>query len=141
MTYGHCGPLLHSDSADAWAAFMERAADLGQGHGLHYRVCLSEKDGVSVALVATEVTDLNNIPSGMVGIRIPARHYALLSHRGPQSAVPATYMTGLATIEQLGMQYDTEAFSIERYTRHPASVPHPGASAPPGHDILIPLLS
>lgn len=136
MTYGCCGPLLPSDAADAWAAFLARESEIRQPHGVRYRVCLSELDGVSVALLATEVADLNTLPPGMVGVRIPARPYALLSHRGPQAAVPATYMTGLATIEQLGMRYDTEALSLERYTRGPVASPAPG-----GHDILIPLVS
>jgi AraC family transcriptional regulator len=136
------GPLsiLEADMPDIWSTFLERESELGETNGLRYAVSLQDKDGVRIECVAAEVADLNNLPSGMVGIRIPERRYAMLTHRGPMTRVQATYLTGDAAIEQLGMVQDEEGWRIERYDRRYTPALHDGNRPDNAFDILIPLL-
>lgn len=132
--------VLEADMPDIWAAFLERESELGETNGLRYSVSLQERDGVHFECVATEVNDLNNLPPGMIGLRIPARRYAMLTHRGPMARVQATYLTGHAAIEQLGMVQDDEGWRIERYDRRYTPTLHDGNRPDNAYDILIPLL-
>jgi AraC family transcriptional regulator len=136
------GPLsmLEADMPDIWSTFLERESELGETNGLRYSVSLQNKDGVRLECVAAEVADLNNLPLGMIGIRIPERRYAMLTHRGPMTRVQATYLTGDATIEQLGMVQDEEGWRIERYDRRYTPALHDGNRPDNAFDILIPLL-
>jgi AraC family transcriptional regulator len=132
--------VLEADMPDIWNSFLERESELGETNGLRYGVSLQEKDGVHIECVAAEVADLNNLPPGMIGIRIPERRYAMLTHRGPVTRVQATYLTGFAAIEQLGMVQDEEAWRIERYDRRYTPALHDGNRPDNAYDILIPLL-
>jgi AraC family transcriptional regulator len=136
------GPLsvLEADMPDIWSSFLERESELGGTNGLRYGVSLQDKDGVRVECVAAEVADLNNLPPGMIGIRIPERRYAMLTHRGPVTRVQVTYLTGYATIEQLGMVPDEEGWRIERYDRRYTPSLDDGNRPDNAYDILIPLL-
>jgi AraC family transcriptional regulator len=136
------GPLsvLEADMPDIWSTFLERESELGDTNGLRYGVSLQDKDGVRVECVAAEVADLNNLPPGMIGIRIPERRYAMLTHRGPVTRVQVTYLTGYATIEQLGMVPDEEGWRIERYDRRYTPSLDDGNRPDNAYDILIPLL-
>jgi AraC family transcriptional regulator len=132
--------MLEADMPDIWSTFLERESELGDTNGLRYSVSLQNKDGVRLECVAAEVADLNNLPLGMIGIRIPERRYAMLTHRGPMTRVQATYLTGDATIEQLGMVQDEEGWRIERYDRRYTPALHDGNRPDNAFDILIPLL-
>jgi len=132
--------VLEADMPDIWSAFLERESELGETNGLRYSVSLQDKDGVHIECVAAEVADLNNLPPGMIGIRLPERRYAMLTHRGPVTRVQATYLTGYAAIEQLGMVQDEEAWRIERYDRRYTPTLHDGNRPDNAYDILIPLL-
>jgi len=134
--------VLETDMPDVWNDFIAREQELGQASELRYGVSLHDKDGMRVECVATEVADLNNLPPGMIGIRIPERRYAMLTHRGPmaQARVQATYLTGYAAIEQLGMVQDDEGWRLERYDRRYMPTVHDGARQDNAYDILIPLL-
>ena len=136
------GPMsvLEADLPDIWSAFLDRETELGETNGLRYGVSLQDKDGVRVECVAAEVHDLNNLPPGMIGIRIPGRRYAMLTHRGPVTRVQATYLTGYAAIEQLGMVQDEEGWRIERYDRRYTPMLDDGNRPDNAYDILIPLL-
>ena len=65
--------------------------------------------------------------------------YAMLTHRGPMARVQATYVTGFAAIEQLGMAQDPEGFRLERYDRRYTPTVHDDARPDNAYDILIPL--
>lgn len=132
--------VLEADMPDIWSAFLERESELGETKGLRYGVSLQDKDGMHIECVAAEVADLNNLPPGMIGIRIPERRYAMLTHRGPMTRVQATYLTGYAAIEQLGMVRDEEAWRIERYDRRYTPALDDGNRPDNAYDILIPLL-
>jgi AraC family transcriptional regulator len=136
------GPLseLEADMPDIWSTFLERESELGETNGLRYGVSLQDKQGVRIECIAAEVPDLNSLPPGMIGIRIPERRYAMLTHRGPVTRVQATYLTGHATIEQLGMVPDEEGWRIERYDRRYTPTLHDGNRPDNAYDILIPLL-
>jgi len=136
------GPLsvLEADMPDIWSTFLERERELGATNGLRYGISLQDKEGVHIECVAAEVSDLNNLPPGMIGIRIPERRYAMLTHRGPVTRVQATYLTGYAAIEQLGMVKDDEGWRIERYDRRYTPALHDGNRPDNAYDILIPLL-
>ena len=136
------GPLseLEADMPDIWSTFLERESELGETNGLRYGVSLQDKQGVRIECIAAEVPDLNSLPPGMIGIRIPERRYAMLTHRGPVTRVQATYLTGHATIEQLGMVPDEEGWRIERYDRRYTPTLHDGNRPNNAYDILIPLL-
>ncbi|MGG7606256.1 GyrI-like domain-containing protein [Massilia sp. BKSP1R2A-1] len=132
--------VLETDMPGVWSAFLERESELGETNGLRYGISLQEKDGVHIECIAAEVADLNNLPPGMIGIRIPERRYALLTHRGPMARVQATYLTGFAAIEQLGMAQDEEGWRLERYDRRYTPTQDDGARPDNAYDILIPLL-
>jgi len=132
--------VLETDMPEVWSDFLAREQELGESKDLHYGVSLHDKDGMRVECVAAEVADLNNLPPGMIGIRIPERRYAMLTHRGPMARVQATYLTGYAAIEQLGMAQDEEGWRIERYDRRYTPTLHDGARPDNAYDILIPLL-
>ncbi len=136
------GPLsvLEADMPDIWSSFLERENELGQTNGLRYGVSLQDRDGVRVECIAAEVDDLNKLPPGMIAIRIPERRYAMLTHRGPVTRVEATYLTGFAAIEQLGMVQDEEGWRIERYDRRYTPSLDDGNRPDNAYDILIPLL-
>ena len=136
------GPLsdLEADLPDIWSTFLERERELGETNGLRYGVRLQDKQGVRIECIAAEVSDLNTLPPGMIGIRIPERRYAMLTHRGPVTRVQATYLTGYAAIEQLGMVQDEEGWRIERYDRRYTPALHDGNRPDNAYDILIPLL-
>ncbi|RZA36796.1 MAG: AraC family transcriptional regulator [Lysobacteraceae bacterium] len=136
------GPMsvLEADLPDIWSSFLERESELGDTNGLRYGVSLQDKDGVRVECVAVEVDDLNKLPPGMIGVRIPGRRYAMLTHRGPVTRVQATYLTGYAAIEQLGMMQDEEGWRIERYDRRYTPMLDDGNRPDNAYDILIPLL-
>lgn len=131
--------VLETDMPKVWKTFLERERELGDTNGLRYGVNLQEKDGVHIECIAAEVADLNNLPPGMIGIRVPARRYAMLTHRGPMARVQATYVTGFAAIEQLGMAQDPEGFRLERYDRRYTPTVHDDARPDNAYDILIPL--
>jgi AraC family transcriptional regulator len=131
--------VLEADLPDIWSMFIERESELGQTNGLRYRVTLQDRDGVRLEGVVAEVADLNNLPPGMVGMRIPERRYAMLTHRGPMARVQATYLTGYAAIEQLGMAPDEEGWRIERYDRRYTPSVDDGNRPDNAYDILIPL--
>ncbi|SFD01928.1 GyrI-like domain-containing protein [Massilia yuzhufengensis] len=132
--------VLEADLPDIWSTFIERESELGESSGLRYGVRLQEKEGVHLACVAAEVADLNHLPPGMIGIRIPARRYAMLTHRGPMARVEASYLTGFAAMEQLGMVPDEEGWRIERYDRRYTPSLDDGNRPDNAYDILIPLL-
>jgi predicted transcriptional regulator YdeE len=132
--------VLETDIADTWRAFLERENELGETNGLRYGVSLQDQDGVRIECIAAEVADLNQLPPGMIAIRIPERRYAMLTHRGPMARVQATYLTGYAAIEQLGMVQDEEGWRLERYDRRYTPTLHDGARPDNAYDILIPLL-
>lgn len=136
------GPLsdLEADLPDIWSTFLERESELGETNGLRYGVRLQDKQGVRIECIAAEVSDLNALPPGMIGIRVPERRYAMLTHRGPVTRVQATYLTGYATIEQLGMVPDEEGWRIERYDRRYTPALDDGNRPDNAYDILIPLL-
>ena len=131
---------LEADLPDIWSTFLERESELGETNGLRYGVRLQDKQGVRIECIAAEVPDLNSLPPGMIGIRIPERRYAMLTHRGPVTRVQATYLTGYATIEQLGMVPDEEGWRIERYDRRYTPALDDGNRPDNAYDILIPLL-
>lgn len=132
--------VLDADLPDTWDSFLEREAELGESSGMRYSLRLQEKDGVYLECVAAEVADLNALPPGMIAIRIPERRYALLTHRGPMARVQATYVTGNAAMEQLGMVPDEAAWRIERYDRRYTPSLDDGNRPDNAYDILIPLL-
>lgn len=132
--------VLDTDLPDTWDTFLEREGELGETKDMRYSLRLQEKDGVYLECVATEVADLNKLPPGMIGISIPERRYALLTHRGPMARVPATYVTGNAAMEQLGMVPDEEAWRIERYDGRYTPSRDDGNRPDNAYDILIPLL-
>jgi AraC family transcriptional regulator len=53
----------------------------------------------------------------MVALRVPGRRYAVFTHRGPMTAVQATYVTAFAAMEQLGLRPDATGWRLERYDR------------------------
>lgn len=132
--------VLEADLPDIWNTFLERESELGENNSLRYAIRLQNRDGVRLECVAVEVADLNDLPPGMIGLRIPERRYAVVTHRGPVTRTQATYLTGYATIEQLGMVPDEEGWRIERYDRRYTPAMHDGNRPDNAFDILIPLL-
>lgn len=133
--------VLETEMPEIWKAFLEREGELGEHNGMRYGVCLPQLNGVQLECVAVEVADLNKLPPGMIGICVPARRYALMTHRGPMVHAPASRVTGTAAMEQLGMAADEEGIRLERYDGRYTPTLDDGARADNAYDILIPLYS
>jgi AraC family transcriptional regulator len=132
--------VLGTEMPKIWKAFLGRESELGAADGVRYGVHMQEQGGVMLECIAGPVADLNAVPDGMTGLRIPARRYAVFSHRGPMTGVQATYLTAFAAMEQLGLRPDESAWRLERYDRRfTPSVDNP-ANPDIAYDILIPLL-
>ncbi|MEM8513329.1 AraC family transcriptional regulator [Massilia sp. MP_M2] len=128
-----------TESPEIWKAFLAREGELGEHNGVRYGVTLRRDDGEQVECVAVEVADLDQLPPGMIGIRVPARRYALMTHRGPMLHAQASHATGTAAMEQLGMQADEEGIRLERYDRRYTPTVDDGARPDNAYDILVPL--
>jgi AraC family transcriptional regulator len=124
--------VLETELPAIWKSFLAREGELGKTDGLHY-------GGVKLECIAVEVADLNNLPPGMIGIRIPERRYALMTHRGPMVHAQASTVTGIATMEQLGMEEDEDGIRLERYDRRYTPTVDDDARPDNAYDILVPL--
>ena len=124
---------------ETWKAFLARESELGEHNGVRYGVTLRRDDGEQVECVAVEVADLDQLPPGMIGIAVPARRYALMTHRGPMVHAQASRVTGTAAMEQLGMEADEEGVRLERYDRRYTPTVDDGARPDNAYDILVPL--
>jgi predicted transcriptional regulator YdeE len=131
--------VLETEMPETWKTFLAREKELGETNGLHYGVRMPQYGGFKLECVAVEVADLNNLPHGMIGIRIPERRYALMTHRGPMVHAQASTVTGIATMEQLGMEEDETGIRLERYDRRYTPTVDDGARLDNAYDILIPL--
>jgi predicted transcriptional regulator YdeE len=131
--------VLGTEMPKVWATFLSREAECGAGTDVRYGANLQERGGIHIECVAREVADLNAIPAGMIGLRIPGKRYAVFTHRGPMTAVPATYVTAFAAMEQLGLRQDTAGWRLERYDRR--FTPSVDSPSRPGNafEILVPL--
>ncbi|TFW30811.1 GyrI-like domain-containing protein [Massilia horti] len=135
------GPLtaLTVEMPGIWKTFLSRENELGNNDGVRYGVNLQEQGGIFIECIAGRVLDLNEIPDKMIGLHLPERRYAVFTHRGPMTAVQATYVTAFAAMEQLGLRQDTSGWRLERYDRRfTPSVDNP-ARPENAYDILIPL--
>ncbi len=128
-----------TDLPEIWKAFLAREGELGEHNGVRYGVTLRRDDGEQVECVAVEVADLDQLPPGMIGIQVPARRYALMTHRGPMVHAQASRVTGTAAMEQLGMEADEEGIRLERYDRRYTPTVDDGARPDNAYDILVPL--
>jgi AraC family transcriptional regulator len=128
-----------TDLPEIWKAFLAREGELGEHNGVRYGVTLRQDNGEQVECVAVEVADLDQLPPGMIGIKVPARRYALMTHRGPMLHAQASRVTGTAAMEQLGMEADEEGIRLERYDRRYTPTVDDGARPDNAYDILVPL--
>lgn len=131
--------VLETALPEIWKAFLARESELGEHNGIRYGVSLPQFDGVQIECVAVEVADLNKLPPGMIGFCVPARRYALMTHRGPMVHAQASRVTGTAAMEQLGMEADEEGIRLERYDGRYTPTLDDGARPDNAYDILVPL--
>jgi predicted transcriptional regulator YdeE len=130
---------LGTEMPKMWANFLSREEEFEPLGAVRYGVNLQERGGINIECVARAVADLNAIPNGMIGLRIPGQRYAVFTHRGPMSAVQATYVTAFAAMEQLGLRHDTAGWRLERYDkRFTPSVDSPSRTDN-AFEILVPL--
>jgi predicted transcriptional regulator YdeE len=130
---------MQAETPAPWSAFLQRESELGATEDVRYGIKLREQGDIHLDCLAGPVLDLNEIPTGMIGLLLPGRRYAVFTHRGPMTAVPATYVTAFAAMEQLGLHQDSGAWRLERYDRrYTPSVDNP-ANPDNAYDILIPL--
>jgi predicted transcriptional regulator YdeE len=130
---------LGNEMPKVWANFLSREAEFGAAGKVRYGVNLQERGGINIECVAREVADLNAIPTGMIGLRIPGQRYAVFTHRGPMTAVQATYVTAFAAMEQLGLRQDTAGWRLERYDRRFTPSVHSPSRPDNAFEILVPL--
>lgn len=130
---------LDSEMPELWTAFLARERELGGTEGVRYGINVQDGGGVVLECIAGPIADLNQLPQGMVALRLPPQRYAVFTHRGPMTAVQATYVTAYAAMEQLGLRQDLSGWRLERYGRRFT----PGVDNPArpdnAYDILIPL--
>jgi AraC family transcriptional regulator len=131
--------ILGTEMPKVWSAFLAREAELKGKDGVRYGVHLREHEGVMLECIAGPIEDLNMLPAGMTALRIPGGRYAMFTHRGPMTAVQATYLTAFAAMEQLGLRQDTAAWRLERYDRRFTPTIDNPARPDNAYDILIPL--
>ena len=132
-------PLLETALPEIWKIFLQRESELGENNGMRYGVSLPQEHGVRLECVAVEVADLNKLPPGMIGICVPARRYALMTHRGPMLHAQASRVTGTAAMEQLGLADDEDGIRLERYDSRYTPTQDDGARPDNAYDILVPL--
>lgn len=77
-----------------WTNFIPRMAEIKNitSPNIAYGVCGSLNEDGSFSYVAgMEVSELNNIPEGMVGLTIPAAKYAVFTQKGSLESLHSIY--------------------------------------------------
>ncbi|NGQ94388.1 hypothetical protein G3578_04255 [Brevibacillus sp. SYP-B805] len=82
---------------------------------IRYELSIEDPNGTYTIYACAEVERFSRIPPGMFGFTVPALTYATVTHRGPLSEVPGTYMNMFQWLEQNGCERLTSFHSIERY--------------------------
>lgn len=98
-----------------WQKLLAREQELAASTGIRYGVSMAEHDGVMLENIAAPLSDLNTLPNGFVGLRIPSRQYALATHIGSMSGVQETYLRTFDAIGAAGLVIDESAWRLERY--------------------------
>lgn len=102
---------------------------------------MAEHDGIMLENIAAPLADLNALPDGFVGLRIPSRRYALFTHTGTMSGVQETYVRAFDAIAAAGVAVEQNAWRIERYDFRFTPTIDDGEGERNAYDILIPLQS
>jgi AraC family transcriptional regulator len=91
---GMCGRFVPFDSRipELWARFVPRIGEIPLRRGAHtLGVCVDDADGEGITyLAAVEVERIASVPDGMFALTLPARRYAVWTHRGPLATFPDT---------------------------------------------------
>jgi len=72
--------------------------------------CPEEMDGYWIGV---EVKQLNEIPEGMVGLTVPSRKYAVITHEGPNTEIKETYKVLHRWMKSQGYERDLLAWHLE----------------------------
>ena len=119
----HASDAGPRDIPGQWDRFaQEPHVDTGRVGDAYYGVCWNAKDGSFDYLCAFAVADTSRLPDGWTSLRIPARRYAVFTHREHISAirhtwraiwnewVPTSGHTALdePTFERYGPEFDGE---------------------------------
>jgi AraC family transcriptional regulator len=88
---GHFAPL-DPRIGELWSRFVPRIGEVTLRRGSHtLGVCIDGAEGEGITYVAAvEVERIDAVPEGMVALTLPARRYAVWTHRGPISTFPDT---------------------------------------------------
>ncbi|KEO81181.1 GyrI-like domain-containing protein [Tumebacillus flagellatus] len=89
--------------------------------------------------LAVEVEAFTAIPVGMVGFTLPSTEYAVFTHQGPMSTVPATYQAVFGWLAQNGYAQDTSVLRFERYDERYNPTLHEKERAENAYEIWVPI--
>lgn len=104
---------LGTEMPAAWQALRARQEEIA--HRVDddiLDVCLYEGGGIFIQCVGVEVSRLDAIPEGMIGVDIPAQQYIYHLHRGSEDQIASTFGDMYAWANRNGIAAD--AFRIDR---------------------------
>ena len=91
------GENKNNEIAQLWHQFSPRINEIKnhQNRDVYYGICYPIEDSAGKGefeyIASLEVTDLNEIPEGMVGRTIPDQKYAIFTHKGSPEKIAETY--------------------------------------------------
>lgn len=109
-----------------WKAFTSRLSEISSLHHPELKETLGitdDRPNDFTYYSAVEVTDFSNVPEGMSTLTLPAKTYAVFTHRGTLDRLGETINQARVTINNSDLVMDTEAFWFEHYDQrfNPAS--------------------
>ncbi|MFB9291636.1 GyrI-like domain-containing protein [Pseudoduganella plicata] len=131
--------VLGTEMPKVWQRLLSREEEVGTGTGVRYGASMAEHDGIMLENIAVQLADLNALPKGFVGLRIPPCRYALTTHTGPMSGVQDTYLRAFDAIADASLIIDHSAWRLERYDNRFTPTVDAADSEQNAYDILIPL--
>ncbi|ASS74233.1 hypothetical protein CIG75_04035 [Tumebacillus algifaecis] len=124
-----------------WIDFVARAEEISERVSPEAFIspCHGRQTEFTCYLTA-EVADFTTFPEGMKGITIPAQTYVQITHRGPMTAVEATYTRLYRWIEENGYQPNRAELWLEVYDERYNSAKHDPNRAENEYDIFMPII-
>jgi predicted transcriptional regulator YdeE/DNA-binding transcriptional MerR regulator len=115
------GPSFNPHIAEMWGQFMSRYKEIKNITGqCNYGACFSAPEGGAPGefeyVACFEVTEVSDVPEGMVVRQIPPYRYAVFTHKGKLHNLGETYKYIYETgLPQAGVEPHPDKFDMELY--------------------------
>lgn len=104
---------------ELWQTFKERVEEIPNILNLERAIgVVHGREKNFTYFAAIEVENLGDVPSGMIPIIIPARTYAVFTHKGKQEKFNETVVAAKNLLTQSSYKIDHNAFWLEIYDDH-----------------------